>query len=114
MNVLIGILVLFCVLLSQAVGQELKTIPPPTKDEELQYVKADDRRVTTFNELQQTTFYQRAVAAANELNLIKAKMFETRKLKETEAILCFGPSIGLCADVPEQTLQFKAVPKEKK
>jgi len=101
------ITVVCCALLALAFSQETKPIPPVSEKEQTDFLKKHDKAL----QLTSQPAYQSAVAAQNDLNTMIQKLYSDRKLTQQEATLCFGPGAGLCADVPEMTLEFKANPK---
>jgi hypothetical protein len=108
------IVALFCCLLGRAFAQETKPIPPITDKEYADFLAKHDKALQKNALHEHTTQYQEAVAASNALNDFTAKLYTDRKLTNDDAQLCFGPQPGLCADVPDMKLEWRAKPKTKK
>jgi hypothetical protein len=107
-----------CALLTLAFAQETKPIPPVTDKEQTEFLKKHDKAL----QLTSQAAYQNGVAAQNDVNRMIVSLYVDRKVcnaavgiqcqaGQQEATLCFGPGAGLCADVPEMTLEFKVNPK---
>jgi hypothetical protein len=118
MQILYGIVFLFCFLLARAVAQETKPIPPVTEKEEIHILylqKLAMRSETALQEaMKKLPEYVAAQKAENDLQVAGKKLYEDRKLTQNDALLCDGPTPGACSDVPEGRIAFRKKVEAKK
>jgi hypothetical protein len=120
MKMLYALVLLFCILLVQAVTQDKKQETKPvaaiSAEEEIGLLAAQKEQLTASQVLQtllqRMPEYQRANDAQKKLQELASQVYSSRKITGEEYSLCDGPTLPECKDVAVGRIALRPVPKK--